>query len=461
MSTYLLFFGLGDLERLSVKAGATEVGVVTRRGASAQARFALDSSRDVLREYDDYFGVPYPLPKLDNVASPGGNQFFGAMENWGAIFTFERCLLLDPMLSSQTDRQAVFSVAAHEIAHQWFGNLVTMRWWDDLWLNEGFATWMEGRTTRKLHPEWDTATAAVAARSFAMDSDAFATTHPIVQPVLTVDQASQAFDEITYAKGAAVIGMLESYVGADAWRDGVRRYLRAHAYGNAVSDDLWRAIDAASDRPVAEIAHDFTRQPGVPLLRVVSSRCDDGRTTLDLAQGEFSTDRPDKAPLRWQIPVIARVAGNAPARTVVADRTGDARRAGMRHGDRQCRADGLLPDARTHRRSRPACGLRSRASTRSTSSASSTTPGRSAWPVLRRSPMPSSWSRASATTPIRRSGAASPSACARSMRSIASTRCGAPRGDATPSAASHRFSHASAGAHRPTSARRRRCCGRG
>ena len=318
MSTYLLFLAVGDFERVTTKAGATEIGVVTRRGVSGQARFALESSRDVLREYDDYFAVPYPLPKLDNIASPGTSQFFGAMENWGAIFSFEHVLLVDPQLSTQSDRQAVFEVAAHEIAHQWFGNLVTMRWWDDVWLNEGFATWMEGRTTTRLHPEWDTALGAVASRSRAMASDAFATTHAIVQPVVSVDQASQVFDEISYSKSAAVIAMLESYVGADAWRSGVRRYIRAHAYGNTVSDDLWREIDAASDRPVGAIAHDFTRQPGVPLLRVASSRCEEGRTTLGLEQGEFSLDRPDKAPLGWQIPVIARIEGHAPARTLVS-----------------------------------------------------------------------------------------------------------------------------------------------
>ncbi len=319
MSTYLLFFAVGDFERMAEREGQTEVGVVTRRGVLAQARFALDSSRDILREYGDYFAVPYPLPKLDNVASPGGSQFFGAMENWGAIYTFERFLLLDPALSTQDDRQAVFSITAHEIAHQWFGDLVTMRWWDDLWLNEGFASWMEARTTQRLHPEWDTALGAVGRRGWAMESDAFATTHAIIQPIATVEQATQAFDTITYSKGAVVIAMLEGYVGADAWREGVRRYMRAHAYGSTVSDDLWRAIDAGSERPVTAIAHDFTRQPGVPLLRVLSSKCEDGRTTLDLEQGEFSADRADKVPLRWQLPVIARVAGRAPARTVVAN----------------------------------------------------------------------------------------------------------------------------------------------
>jgi aminopeptidase N len=240
MSTYLLFFGLGEFERATAQTDGVEVGVVTQKGVVSQAKFALESSQAVLHEYNDYFGVPYPLPKLDNVASPGRSQFFGAMENWGAIYTFEYALLLDPTISTQSDKQSVFSVAAHEIAHQWFGDLVTMSWWDDLWLNEGFASWMEGRTTEKLHPEWNTALSAVDVRERAMSLDAVATTHPVVQHVETVEQASQAFDSITYSKGEAVIRMLEGYVGADAWRDGVRRYMKAHAYGNTVSDDLWR-----------------------------------------------------------------------------------------------------------------------------------------------------------------------------------------------------------------------------
>ena len=188
----------------------------------------------VLREYNDYFGTPYALPKLDNIGSPGSSRFFGAMENWGAIYTFEYAILLDPAISTQTDKQAVFGIAAHEMAHQWFGDLVTMRWWDDLWLNEGFASWMAGRTTQRLHPEWNAALRSVGARDTAMDRDSIVTTHPIVQKIETVEQAAQAFDAISYSKGEAVIHMLEGYVGDDAWRDGVRRYMKAHAYANTV-----------------------------------------------------------------------------------------------------------------------------------------------------------------------------------------------------------------------------------
>jgi aminopeptidase N len=319
MSTYLLFFGLGDFERARMTVDGTELGVVTRKGGAVQAQFALDSSKAVLREYNDYFGVRYPLPKLDNVAGPGRSQFFGAMENWGAIFTFEYDMLVDPSFSTQADRQGVFAVAAHEMAHQWFGDLVTMSWWDDLWLNEGFASWMEGRTTERLHPEWHTALQAVGGRDGAMYRDALATTHPIVQHIATVEQASQAFDAITYQKGEAVIRMLEAYVGENAWRSGVRAYIKAHAYGNTVSDDLWKSVEKAAKKPVTAIAHDFTLQPGVPLIRVEDLTCKNGSTIVKLSQGEFSRDQADKKPLSWRVPVIAQVVGSGKqARAIVS-----------------------------------------------------------------------------------------------------------------------------------------------
>ena len=305
MSTYLLFFAAGDFERAATRVGGTELGVITRRGALPQAAFVLDSSATLLREYNDYFALPYPLPKLDNVAGPGGSQHFDAMENWGAIYSFERALLLDPSIATEVTRQRVFSVVAHEMAHQWFGDLVTMRWWDDVWLNEGFARWMDNRAKERIHPEWNTRLGAVDGREAAMALDALASTHAVVQHVPSPQAADLTFDSITYDKGHAVIRMLEAYVGADAWRAGVRRYLAQHAYGSAVSDDLWRAVEAAAGRPVTAIAHDFTLQPGVPLIRVERAVCTGGRTTLELTQGEFSTDRPQKQPLRWRVPVIA------------------------------------------------------------------------------------------------------------------------------------------------------------
>jgi aminopeptidase N len=317
MSTYLLFLAMGELERATVKVGDTEVGVVTRQGALDQARFVLGASAEALAEYNDYFGAPYPLPKLDNIAAPGRSQFFGAMENWGAILSFEYILLIDPTISTQEDRQGVFSVAAHEISHQWFGDLVTMAWWDDLWLNEGFASWMAGRTTAKLRPEWNTHLGVVRSRDDAMNRDALATTHPVVQHIETVEQASQAFDSITYQKGEAVIRMLEGYVGPDAWRAGVRSYIGKYAHKNTVSDDLWREIEAAAGQPITDIAHDFTLQPGVPLVTVNDVTCSGGTSRVTLAQGEYTKDRPDKQPLAWRVPLILRSGTGEPVRTLL------------------------------------------------------------------------------------------------------------------------------------------------
>ncbi|MGN6234822.1 M1 family metallopeptidase [Dyella sp.] len=317
MSTYLLFFSVGEFERATKMAEGTEIGVIAQKGMVDQADFALESSAAVLHEYNDYFGVKYPLPKLDNIAAPGQSQFFSAMENWGAIFTFEYSLLLNPTISTQGDKQRVFNTAAHEMAHQWFGDLVTMSWWDDLWLNEGFASWMAERTTEKLHPEWHTNLDLVGTREGAMSLDAVATTHPVVQHVETVEQASQAFDSITYSKGQAVITMLEAYVGPETWRTGVRNYIKAHAYGNTVSDDLWKSVQAAAGKPITQIAHDFTLQPGIPLIRVQTTACNAGKTEVLLSQGEFTKDRPNKKALRWHVPVIAKTLDGKAVTTVV------------------------------------------------------------------------------------------------------------------------------------------------
>ncbi len=327
MSTYLLFFGLGDFERRTISVAGTEIGMITKRGDLAKGDYALKQAGEVVGWYNDYFATAYPLPKLDHVAAPGRSQFFSAMENWGAIFYFEYALLLDPKISNSADRQRVFTTVAHETAHQWFGNLVTMGWWDDLWLNEGFASWMEGKATAHFHPEWNPEMDAVGVREGAIGLDALASTHAIVQHIQDPDEMAQAFDSITYNKGEAVIRMLESYVGADAWRAGVRRYLHAHAYGNTRTDDLWTAVEAEAGKPVTSIAHQFTLQPGVPLIRVESADCAAGQTRLALSQGEFTMDRPDKLAARWQVPVIAS-AGGAAATLLISDGKGEATLAG-------------------------------------------------------------------------------------------------------------------------------------
>ena len=320
MSSYLLFFALGDFERLSTEGpGGIDVGIVSPAGSGEQARFALESTPPLLAYYTDYFGVPYPLPKLDNIAAPGQSQFFGAMENWGAILTFERFLLIDPTITSPDIQNYMYTALAHEVAHQWFGDIVTMAWWDDLWLNEGFASWMETKASAHFKPDWYPLLTRVNGRETAMNLDGFSTTHPVIQPIRTVSETNQAFDAISYSKGEAVIAMLEAYAGEDVWRDGIRTYIQRHRYQNTVSDDLWRAVEQAGARGLVEIAHDFTLQPGIPLVRA-DARCVGGDTVLHLAQSEFSRDRKDEAaadPQRWRVPLQIRPAGGAPVRQVL------------------------------------------------------------------------------------------------------------------------------------------------
>jgi len=320
MSSYLLFFGLGDFERMSMPApDGTEVGIVGPAGSGEQARYALESLAPLMSYYGDYFGVPFPLPKLDNIAGPGQSQFFGAMENWGAIFTFERILLDDPAISSPATRQRIFSTQAHETAHQWFGDIVTMAWWDDLWLNEGFASWLETKATDHFNPGWYALLGRVGGREAAMGLDSFATTHPVVQKIRTATEAEQGFDSIAYEKGEAVISMLEAYAGEDVWRDGIRTYISTHKYGNTVSDDLWQAVEQAGATGITDIAHDFTRQPGVPLV-TVTAHCSGGQTALSLTQGEFSRDRKDEVaahPQSWRVPILLEGADGATQRQVL------------------------------------------------------------------------------------------------------------------------------------------------
>jgi aminopeptidase N len=322
MSTYLLFFGLGEFDRITKQVGPTEVGVIVGRGNGEKGRYALEASAKIVDYDNDYFGVPYPLPKLDNVAGPGQSQFFSAMENWGAIFTFEPILLLDPKITSARGQQDIFVTGAHEIAHQWFGNLVTMQWWDDLWLNEGFASWMETKTTAHFNPDWQAELSRIGGRESAMAIDAYVTTHPVIQVIKTVEQTSQAFDTITYQKGQALINMLEGFAGADVWREGIRSYMKKHAYGNTRTDDLWSAVEAAGAKGLINIAHDYTKKPGVPLIKVKSATCTAGNTNVELEQGEFSRDRKARAdakPLRWHVPVLAQTLGEQTVRTVVTN----------------------------------------------------------------------------------------------------------------------------------------------
>jgi len=311
MSTYLYFLAIGDFDRISTKSDGTMVGVVVNRGDAGKAQYALDEASRLLHYYNDYFGVSFPLPKLDLIAAPG-TITGGSMENWGAIFYSQDQLLFDPARSTEADRQRVFGVVSHEMAHQWFGDLVTMAWWDDLWLNEGFASWMQTKAADVMHPEWKTVLRALFIADAGKQADARPSTHPILQTVLDASQAAEAFDDITYDKGAAVIGMLEAYVGPDSFRNGVRRYMRAHAYGNTADADLWREIQAAAGKPVLDIEADFTRQSGVPLLRMEQGTTPRGGRTVEIREGRFAEDPATiaAAPVQsWRIPVAVSTGG--------------------------------------------------------------------------------------------------------------------------------------------------------
>ncbi|MEG3177467.1 M1 family metallopeptidase [Sphingomonas sp. RB3P16] len=318
MSSYLLFLGMGDVERKTVMAGKTEIGVITRRGVVDQGDYALESAKRLLTYYNDYFGQPYPLPKLDMIAGPGSSQFFGAMENWGAIFYFEPELLYDQKRATQSGKQRIYTVVAHEMAHQWFGDLVTMKWWDDLWLNEGFASWMENKSSVDLNPDWFAGATAVAQdREGALQVDATAATHPIIRHVETVDQIGEAFDGITYSKGQAVIGMMESTLGPDVFRDGIRRYMAKYKYGNTTTDQLWAELSAAAGKPVADVAHDFTLQAGVPLVTMTGARCVGGATQVTLTQGRFGYDATAKQAQTWRVPLTLGMVGQPVTRATI------------------------------------------------------------------------------------------------------------------------------------------------
>lgn len=333
MSTYLFVLAAGDLERVTADVDGVTIGVVATRGKGVYGRYALETAGSLLHYYNDYFGTAYPLPKLDLIAIPGG--FGGAMENWGGITFFESRLLFDPAKSADDARRGIFSIIAHEMAHQWFGDLVTMAWWDNLWLNEGFASWMQAKSAEVLHPDWQTWLNSGSGKQSVMNEDARRTTHPIQQPIADESDALAAFDNITYTKGQAVIRMLESYVGEDAFRAGIRAYMVQHAYGNSTTADLWRALQAASGKPVTAVAAGFTEQGGVPLV-VAQAYCagDDQRVTLrqerftihDQASGSQespsqgpNSQGPSAPPRRWLVPVVRGAIDGETGDTVLLD----------------------------------------------------------------------------------------------------------------------------------------------
>ena len=328
MSTYLLAFVVGDLIAIQGQyqgaGGPTQVAVWTTPGKEEQGRFALDTSVSLLSFFNDYFGIPYPLEKLDHIALP--DFAAGAMENWGAITYREIALLVDEANSSAGTRQRVAEVVAHEMAHMWFGDLVTMQWWDDLWLNESFASWMGTKAVDWLFPEWEMWTQFVNMDTTrALSLDGLKNSHPIEQEVNDPAEVSQLFDAISYSKGASIIRMLEQFLGAETFRQGLREYIAAHQYGNARTQDLWSALESASGQPVTSIMDTWTKQMGYPVLQVEASGAPGGRE-LTVSQERFVYDRlledrgpePEVWPEIWKIPVRVSSGGDEPA-TIVMD----------------------------------------------------------------------------------------------------------------------------------------------
>ena len=307
MPTYLLALFAGEFEKIEDTVDGVKLGLYTTPGKKEQGRYALEITKEILRDFAEYFGTKYPLPKLDQIALP--NTGAGGMENWGAIVYLESALLFDPATSSQAQRERVYGIVAHEIAHQWFGNLVTMAWWDNLWLNEGFASWMGTKQMARRHPEWKPWLRAMGGREGAMRLDARATTHPIQQPVKTESQASDAFDEITYQKGQAVIRMIEEWLGETVFRNGVRRYLQKHALFNTTTADLWDALSVESGKDVRGFAQGWTEQPGFPVVQATSFPVEDSKRAT-CWQERFTVNQKDADPLFWMVPFQHAPAGN-------------------------------------------------------------------------------------------------------------------------------------------------------
>lgn len=269
MSTYLLAFVYGDLGYLEAK---TKDGVTVRTYATPDnvkfTEFALDCAVKTLEFYNEYFDIPYPLEKCDFIALPDFAS--GAMENWGLITFREQALLMDPENTSLHLKQYVADVVAHELTHQWFGNLVTMRWWTDLWLNESFATWMSWLAVDHLFPDWKVWTQFIVdEQGLALKLDALEHTHPIQVEVRHPDEIRTIFDAISYEKGASALLMLHDYLGAEDFRDGIRLYLKKHSYSNTDTVDLWNALEEASGKPVAEFMGAWTTQSGYPIVKAV------------------------------------------------------------------------------------------------------------------------------------------------------------------------------------------------
>jgi aminopeptidase N len=316
MSSYLVALVVGDFQYVEGSADGVPIRVWTTPGKKQMGNYALQVATQCVKYFDNYFAVKYPFEKLDLIGLP--DFAAGAMENTGAITFRDALLLADEKNAPTYAYKEIGSVISHEIAHQWFGDLVTMQWWDDIWLNEGFATWMESKPLEAWKPEWHMELDDVLDSGNSLNIDSLQNTRPIHQAADTPDEIEELFDGIAYGKAAAVLRMLEAYLGADAFRDGVREYIKAHSYGNATQTDFWSALAKASSKPVDRMMPSFVNQPGTPMVKV-QAQCQNGATKITLSQNRYSYDRrllDSGSNELWMIPVALKT-GETGGRTVL------------------------------------------------------------------------------------------------------------------------------------------------
>ena len=299
MSTYLVAFLVGDFQCSSGEQDGVAIRTCSTPDKVALTSYGLDVAKYVLHYYDIYFGIPYPLKKLDLIALPDFEA--GAMENFGAITYRETALLIDPKTASINAKKEVAMVIAHEMAHQWFGDLVTMQWWDNIWLNEGFATWMENKPVAAMHPEWKVDQAVASGMDGTLNLDAQPTTRAIRARADTPAEIDQMFDGISYGKASDVLLSVENYVGPETFRKGVHNYLAAHLYGNATAEDFWNAQTATSHKPVDKIMESLIAQAGVPLLTF--SHPQNGRVQVSQKRFYLTPSIHPDAAQKWTLPV--------------------------------------------------------------------------------------------------------------------------------------------------------------
>jgi aminopeptidase N len=299
MSTYLVAFLVGDFQCTAGEQDGVAIRVCATPDKVALTSYGVDIAKYVLHYYNNYFGIPYPLKKLDLIALPDFEA--GAMENFGAITYRETELLLDPKTASDEAKENVAIVIAHEMAHQWFGDLVTMRWWDNLWLNEGFATWMENKPVAAMHPEWNVDQSVAASEDDTLDLDAQPTTRAIRARAETPDEINEMFDGIAYGKASDVLLMVENYLGPETFRKGVHNYLEAHRYSNATAEDFWDAQTATSHKPVDKIMDSLVAQPGEPLITF--GRPINGEVSVEQNRFFLSPSIQPDPKQKWTLPV--------------------------------------------------------------------------------------------------------------------------------------------------------------